>query len=90
MSSCVRSKTFGLEVLDGRLALDGEGEMGKIASSSEKMGLGGTMTGNVIDCECDGDGEDRTEDDDDGGGVFVRTGIGGGGKVGRPATAPCV
>lgn len=84
MGSCARSRILGLE---GRLALDGEGEMGKIASSNEKMGLGGTMTGNVI--ECDGDGEDRTEDADDGGGVLVRTGKGGG-KVGRPATAPCV
>jgi hypothetical protein len=63
--------------------------MGKIASSSEKMGLGGTMTGNVIECGGDGDGEDRAEDVDDGGGVLVRTGNGGG-KVGRPATAPCV
>jgi hypothetical protein len=83
----MRSRTLGLEVLDGRLAIDGEGEMGKIASSSEKMGLGGTMTGNVI--VCDGDGEDRTEDVDEGGGVVVRTGNGGG-KVGRPAIAPCV
>ena len=88
MGSCAKSKTLGLEVLDGRLALDGEGEMGKMASSSEKMGLGGTITGNVIDGG-DCDGEDRTEDVDDGGGVLVRTGNGGG-KVGRPATAPCV
>ncbi len=84
----MRPRTLGPEVLDGRLALDGEGEMGKTASSSEKMGLGGTMTGNVV-IECDGDGEDRTEDVDDGGGVFVRTGNGGG-KVGRPAIVPCV
>jgi hypothetical protein len=62
--------------------------MGKIASSSEKMGLGGTMTGNVI--VCDGDGEDRTEDVDEGGGVVVRTGNDGGGKVGSPAITPCV
>ena len=61
--------------------------MGKIASSSEKMGLGGTMTGNVI--VCDGDGEDRTEDVDEGGGVVVRIGNDGD-KVGRPAIAPCV
>lgn len=85
----MRSSTLGLEVLEGRLAIDGEGEMGKIASSSEKMGLGGTMTGNVI--VCDGDGEDKTEDVDEGGGVVVRTGNGNdGGKVGRPAIAPCV
>ena len=87
----MRSRTFGLEVLEGRLAIDGEGEMGKIASSSEKMGLGGTMTGKVI--VCDGDGEDKTEDVDEGGGVVVRTGNGNGndgGKVGRPAIAPCV
>lgn len=89
MGSCVRSRTLELEVLDGRLTLDGEGEMGKMASSSEKMGLGGTMTGKVvIECDGDGDGEDRT-DDDDGGGVLVRTGNGGG-RVGRPAIVPCV
>ena len=85
----MRSRTFGLEVLEGRLAIDGEGEMGKIASSSEKTGLGGTMTGKVI--VCDGDGEDKTEDADEGGGVVVRTGNGNdGGRVGRPAIAPCV
>lgn len=86
----MRPKTLGLEVLEGRLALDGEGEMGKTASSSEKMGFGGIMAGNVVvECGGDGDGEDRTEDDDDGGGVFVRIGNGGG-MVGRPAIAPCV
>jgi hypothetical protein len=88
VDSCVRSRTLGLEVLDGGLAIDGEGDMGKIASSSEKMGLGGTMTGNVIEC-CDGDGEDRTEDVDEGGGVVVRTGNKAG-EVGIPAIAPCV
>ena len=87
MDSCVRSKILGLEVLDGRLAIDGDGEMGKIASSSEKMGFGGTMTGKVIECCGDGDGEDRTEDVDEGGGVLVRTGSDGG-KVGRPAITP--
>jgi hypothetical protein len=83
----MRSRTLGLEVLEGRLAIEGEGEMGKIASSSEKMGLGGTMTGNVI--VCDGDGEDKTDDVDEDGGVVVRTGNDGG-KVGRPAITPCV
>jgi len=86
VDSCVRSGTLGLEVLDGRLAIDGEGDMGKMASSSEKMGLGGTITGNVIG---DGDGEDRTEDADEGGGVLGRTGNRAG-EVERPAIAPCV
>jgi hypothetical protein len=62
---------FWLEVPDERLPLDGVGERGKIMSSGENTGVGGTRTGKVVveggsdgddggdaDAERDGDGTD--------------------------------
>jgi len=46
-----------LEVPDERLTLDGVGERGKIVSSGENTGIGGTRTGKVV-VEGKGDGDD--------------------------------
>jgi len=48
---------FWLEVPDERLRLDGVGERGKIMSSGENTGVGGTRTGKVVvEGGSDGDG----------------------------------
>jgi hypothetical protein len=83
VGSCVRLKKSGLDGLDEMLALLGAGERGKTASSSEKTGVGGTKTGNVV-VEGDGDGADAEGSEDDGDGALVDPW----GKTGRrPAVA---
>jgi hypothetical protein len=76
-----------LGVPDERLVLDGAGDKGRIGSSSEKTGVGGTRTGkDVVEFSGDDDDDDA---DADGDGEFDCSGQGGGGKiVGRPAVVP--
>jgi hypothetical protein len=64
---------FWLEVPDERLTLDGVGERGKIMSSGENTGVGGTRTGKVVveggsdgDGDGDGGGDADAERDGDG------------------------
>jgi len=59
---------LSLGVPDERLMLDGAGERGKIASSGENTGVGGTRTGKVVvegGGDGDGDGTDAEGDGDD-------------------------
>lgn len=73
-----------------RLALDGAGDRGRMGSSSEKTGVGGTRTGKDV-IEFSGDAGDDDDADGDGEGAFDCSGQGGGGKtVGRPAVVPWV
>jgi hypothetical protein len=87
VGSCVKSKTFWLEVPDGRLSLDGAGDRGNIGASGEKTGVDGIRTGKAV--EGSGGGDDANADG--GGGALDWPGQGGGGKtVGRPAVVPWV
>jgi hypothetical protein len=65
----VRSRILWLGVPDERLSLDGAGERGKIGSSGENTGVGGTRTGKaVVEGGGDGDGggdADAERDGDD-------------------------
>lgn len=79
------SKMLWLWVPDERLASDGAGDRGRIGSSSEKKGVGGTRTGKDV-IEFSGD-----DGDGDGDGAFDCSGKGGRGEtVGRPAVVPWV
>ena len=78
---------ISLGVPDERLKLDGVGERGKTASSSENTGIGGTRTGKVI---VDGGGEGDVDDADAEGDGDDAPGQSEGKTVGRPTVVPCV
>jgi hypothetical protein len=68
VGSCIRSRIVWLGVPDERLSLDGAGERGKIGSSGENTGVGGTRTGKVVvegGGDGDGDGDADAERDGD-------------------------
>jgi hypothetical protein len=68
VGSCIRSRIVWLGVPDERLSLDGAGERGKIGSSGENTGVGGTRTGKVVvegGGDSDGDGDADAERDGD-------------------------